>query len=177
MILSTLLNSWQEVAKNLPDIALMVKKKMKIWIDADACPVAVKEILYKASDRTGIAITLVANQYQRITSPSSRINFIKVEKGLDVADNYIVNNLDPGDLVITNDIPLAALVIEKEAHALSPRGEMFNKDEIRSRLSMRDFMESLRDSGVDTGGPPPLHANDKKQFASALDRFLTKHKV
>lgn len=148
---------------------------MKIWIDADACPVVIKELVYKVSTRTNISVILVANQYQKIP-PSKRIRFVKVDKGLDVADKYISSSLESGDLVITADLPLAADVIEKGGHALSPRGEMFTREDIGSRVSMRNFMEELRNSGVETGGPPPMRPNDKKKFAGALDRFLARHR-
>ncbi len=147
---------------------------MKIWVDADACPVVIKEILYKAAERTGLLVTLVANQPLRIPS-SSCIKFIQVAAGCDVADNEIVKRLDAGDLVITADIPMAADVIEKGGHALTPRGEFFTTENIRSRLSMRDFMDSLRESGVDTGGPPPLNQGDRQAFANKLDAFLGKY--
>jgi len=148
---------------------------MKIWVDADACPVVIKDILFRAAERTGVQLTLVANQPVRIP-PSPCITFIQVASGFDVADNEIIKRLSIGDLVITGDIPLAAEVIEKGGHALNPRGELYSADDIRSRLNMRDFMETLRASGVNTGGPPALNHNDRKAFANHLDRFLTKHK-
>ncbi len=147
---------------------------MKIWVDADACPVVIKEILFRAAGRTGVLVTLVANQFIN-TPPSPNIKFIQVAPGFDVADNEIVKRLGVGDLVITSDIPLAADAIEKGAYALSPRGEMYTVDNIRARLNMRDFMESLRSSGVDTGGPPALSQNDRKSFANHLDKFLTRN--
>jgi hypothetical protein len=147
---------------------------MKIWIDADACPVVIKDILYKAAERTGVQLTLVANRPMRI--PTLRnINFVQVASGLDVADKEIVRRLDTGDLVITADIPLAANVLEKGGHALNPRGELYSEDSIKSRLSVRDFMESLRDSGIETGGPPTLNKGDRQNFANQLDRFLTRN--
>ncbi|RKX80619.1 MAG: YaiI/YqxD family protein [Spirochaetes bacterium] len=145
---------------------------MKIWVDADATPVVIKDILFRAAERTGVSMTLVANQTMRIPD-SPRIDFILVKAGFDVADNEIVKRLSPGDLVITADIPLAADILEKGGHALDPRGEMFSPDTIRSRLNMRDFMETLRSGGVVTGGPPALNQSDRKAFAGALDRFLT----
>jgi len=149
---------------------------MKIWVDADACPVVIKEILFRAAERTKIEMTLVANQSVQI--PKSRyVSFIQVGQGFDVADNEIVKRLTAGDLVITSDIPLAADVVEKGGLALSPRGEMYTADNIKSRLSMRDFMESLRSSGVDTGGPSAMNQNDRKTFANYLDRLLTKYTV
>jgi len=147
---------------------------LKIWVDADACPVVIKEILFKAAERTGVTITLVANQPVRVP-PSRFINFVQVASGFDVADNEIVNRSDEGDLVITADIPLAADVIEKGALALSPRGEMYTTENIKARLNMRDFMDTLRGSGIDTGGPPALNQNDRKAFADHLDRLLARH--
>jgi uncharacterized protein len=149
---------------------------MKVWVDADACPVVIKEILYKAADRTGVQTTLVANQIMQIPA-SPHLAFILVGKGADVADREIVKRLEVGDLVITADIPLAADVIEKGGHALNPRGEMYSSDNIRSRLSMRDFMDSLRADGVDTGGPPALNKGDRQAFANKLDSFLSGHIV
>lgn len=146
---------------------------MKIWVDADACPVVIKEILFRAAERTLTQVTLIANQH--ITTPRSRyISSVQVMQGFDVADNEIVNRLEPGDLVITADIPLASDVIEKGAHALNPRGEMYTKDNIKARLSMRNFMESLRASGVETGGPAAISQSDRQAFANQLDRFLVK---
>ena len=148
---------------------------MRIWVDADACPVVIKEILFRAAERTQTQVTLVANQY--ISTPKSQyISSIQVSSGFDVADNEIVKRLVPGDLVITGDIPLASNVIEKGGHALNPRGEMYTVDNIRARLSMRDFMESLRASGVDTGGPAALNQRDRQEFANQLDRFLVRVK-
>ena len=147
---------------------------MKIWVDADACPVVIKDILYRAAERTEIQLTLVANQTLSIP-PSRYIKFIRVSSGFDVADKEIIKMLNAGDLVITSDIPLAADAIEKGAYVLSPRGELYSTDNIRARLSMRDFMESLRSSGVDTGGPPALSQSDRQAFANHLDRFLSQH--
>jgi len=147
---------------------------MKIWVDADACPVVIKEILFKAADRAHVHMTLVANQALRIP-PSRYIKMLQVPPGFDVADNEIVKRVSEGDLVITADIPLAAEVIEKEAQALNPRGELYTTENIRVRLNMRDFMDSLRSSGVDTGGPPALNQNDRKTFADNLDRILTQY--
>lgn len=146
---------------------------MKIWVDADACPTVIKEILFKAAARTGLTLTLVANQPLHVP-PSPHIHFVRVGAGMDVADNEIVKRLDSGDLVVTADIPLAADVIAKGGLALNPRGELYTEDDIRSRLSMRDFMDSLRGSGVDTGGPAPLRPNDRAAFANNLDKFLAK---
>lgn len=145
---------------------------MKIWVDADACPVVIKEILFKAAERTGVKMTFIANHYIRIPS-SKHINFLQVTQGFDVADNEIVQRLASGDLVITSDIPLAAEVIEKEALALSPRGELYTIANIRSRLNMRDFMDTLRASGVDTGGQAALNQSDRQAFANQLDKWLT----
>ena len=148
---------------------------MKIWVDADACPVVIKDILYRAAERTEIQLTLVANQ--AVNVPRSRhINFIRVASGFDVADNEIVNRMNAGDLVITADIPLASDVIEKGGLALSPRGELYTANNIKSRLNMRDFMETLRSSGIDTGGPPALNQSDRKAFADHLDKILVKQR-
>ena len=147
---------------------------MQIWIDADACPGVVKEILFRAAQRTGVQLTLVANQFLRVPA-AANISMIQVPQGFDVADNEIVKRAGAGDLVITSDIPLAAEVIDKGAYALSPRGEWYSTDNIRARLNMRDFMDTLRSSGVDTGGPPVLNQADRQAFANHLDSFLTRH--
>ena len=147
---------------------------MKIWVDADACPVVIKEILFKAAERTGVHLTLVANQPVRVP-PSRVISAVQVSPGFDVADNEIVKRLEAGDLVITGDIPLAADVIEKGGHALSPRGERYTADNIKARLNIRDFMDTLRGSGIDTGGPPALSQGDRKLFADHLDRLLAQN--
>ncbi len=147
---------------------------MKIWVDADACPGVIKEILFRAAKRTATPMTLVANQPMR-TPPSKLIDSIQVGAGFDVADNEIVRRLAAGDLVITADIPLAAEVIEKGGQALNPRGELYTRDNIRERLSMRDFMDTLRGSGVDTGGPAALGPRDRQAFGNALDRWLAQH--
>ena len=144
---------------------------MAIWVDADACPVAIKDILFRAAERCQITLTLVANQYIK-TPPSQFIKSIQVSAGFDVADSEIVQRVNANDLVITSDIPLADEVISKDAKALSPRGELFTQANIKSRLNMRDFMDTMRASGVQTGGPPPLSASDKKAFADHLDRYL-----
>ena len=150
---------------------------MKIWVDADACPNVVKEILFRAADRAKVHVTLVANQYIR-TPPSPFLRSIQVEQGFDVADNYIVQECEVGDLVITADIPLADELITKGAHALNPRGELYTKDTIKQRLQMRDFMETMRSSGVQTGGPSALTQADRQNFANKLDAFLAKnHKI
>jgi len=145
---------------------------MKIWVDADACPVVIKDILFRAAERTGVQLTLVANQSIRVPA-SSHIHMLQVASGFDVADNEIVKKVDANDLVITSDIPLAAEVIAKGGFALSPRGELYTTENIKARLTMRDFMDTLRSSGVDTGGPPALSQNDRKSFAGHLDRFLS----
>ncbi len=146
---------------------------MKIWVDADACPVVIKEILFRAAERTRVQVTFVANQPVQIPA-SHHINFIQVSQGFDVADNEIVKRMQAGDLIITSDIPLAADVIEKDGIALSPRGELYTTDNIRARLNMRDFMETLRSSGVNTGGPPALNQGDRKAFANHLDQILAR---
>ncbi len=147
---------------------------MKIWVDADACPVVIKEILFRAAERTRLSLTLVANQAVH-TPPSRYIKMIQVGSGFDVADNEIVKRMTPGDLVITSDIPLAAEVIEKEGIALNPRGELYTTDNIKNRLTMRDLMDTLRSSGIDTGGPSALNQGDRKAFANQLDKLLSKH--
>ncbi|GGX68336.1 YaiI/YqxD family protein [Saccharospirillum salsuginis] len=147
---------------------------MTIWIDADACPGVVKDILFRAAERTATELVLVANQPVR-TPPSKLIRSIQVSAGADVADNEIVRRMDAGDLVITSDIPLASDVIDKGGLALSPRGELFTRDNIRARLNMRDFLDTLRGSGIQTGGPPALNQQDRQQFANQLDRWLAKY--
>jgi len=144
---------------------------MKIWVDADACPVVIKEILFRAAKRTGLQLTLIANHTVSIPR-APNITFLQVQSGFDVADDEIVRRLDDGDLVITSDIPLADEAITKGGTALSPRGELYTKDNIKARLNMRDFMETLRSSGVDTGGPPTLSQADRKAFAGHLDRLI-----
>ncbi|CAH6659801.1 YaiI/YqxD family protein [Pseudocitrobacter vendiensis] len=144
---------------------------MTIWVDADACPNVIKEVLFRAADRTQTQVTLVANQSLRVP-PSRFIRAMVVPKGFDVADNEIVRLCEPGDLVITADIPLAAEVLEKGAAALNPRGERYSNATIRERLTMRDFMDTLRASGVQTGGPSTLSQRDRQQFAAELDKWL-----
>jgi len=144
---------------------------MNIWVDADACPKVIRDILFRAAERTGVPLTLVANQPLR-TPPSLHIRSLQVAAGFDVADNEIVRRVTAGDLVITADIPLAAEVIEKGALALNPRGELYTAQNIRARLNMRDFMETMRSSGVVTDGPPVLNQADRKAFADQLDRWL-----
>jgi uncharacterized protein YaiI (UPF0178 family) len=146
---------------------------MHIWVDADACPVVIKQILFKAAQRTQLPLTLVANQ-PLTTPPSPLINSVQVEAGFDVADNYIVQQVEVGDLVVTADIPLAADVVEKGAHAINPRGELYTPENIRQRLQMRNFMEEMRNAGQASGGPPPLNNTDRQYFANNLDRLLAK---
>ena len=146
---------------------------MKIWVDADACPVVIKEILFRAAERTGTQLTLVANQ--PLTVPRSQfISTLQVPAGFDVADNEIVRRMEAGDLVITGDIPLAAEVIEKDGQALSPRGELHTPENIRARLNMRDFMDTLRASGIDTGGPQAMSQGERQAFANCLDTILAR---
>ena len=144
---------------------------MTIWVDADACPGVIREILYRAAERRSIPLVLVANQPLQVP-PSPVIRTLQVSSGFDVADNEIVARVAAGDLVITSDIPLAADVLDKGAAALSPRGELFSKGSIRSRLTMRDFLDTMRASGIHTGGPPALSQRDRKAFADQLDRWL-----
>lgn len=147
---------------------------MKIWVDADACPAVIKEILFRAAQRTNVTMTLVANKPLRIPA-SPYIKMLQVNAGFDEADAEIAKRSEPGDLVITADIPLAAQVLEKGAYALNPRGELYSADSIRAILNMRDFMDTLRASGINTGGPPALSQSDRKTFADNLDRILAKH--
>ena len=147
---------------------------MHIYADADALPNAIKDILCRAAVRLGLRLTLVANKTLQIPV-SPYIDTIRVGRGFDVVDAAIVDMVEPGDLVITADIPLAALVIERQAHALNPRGELYTKDNIQGRLAMRNLLSELRDGGVVTGGPPPLHNRDREAFANQLDIFLTRH--
>ncbi|MFB4202696.1 hypothetical protein KBTX_02407 [wastewater metagenome] len=144
---------------------------MRIWVDADACPVPIKEILFRAAERTCVNVTLVANQPVHV--PRSRyVDRLQVSAGFDAADSEIVRRVSAGDLVITSDIPLAAEVLERDARVLTPRGERYTEGTIRARLTMRDFMETLRASGVQTGGPPALSQADRRAFAGELDRLL-----
>ena len=149
------------------------KKEFKIWVDADACPKVVKELIFKASFRLDIPVCLVANSYMNFPQ-GGKISSIQVDQGADVADFYIVEHVCENDLVITADIPLASLVVEKKAIAINPRGEAYTEENISERLSVRDFMQDLRDSGVDTGGPAPFGPKDKESFANSLNRLLTK---
>ena len=146
---------------------------MHIWVDADACPAVIKTILFRAAERQEIPLTLVANKL--LTVPrSSWIRALQVSRGFDVADNEIAKRIARGDLVITADIPLAADAIGRGAHVLNPRGELYTKENIQERLGTRDFLEKLRETGVQTGGPAPLDNTDRKRFADQLDRLLTK---
>lgn len=144
---------------------------MHIWVDADACPGVIRDIILRAARRTETAVTLVANQPVRVPR-SPLIRTVQVPQGFDAADSHIAREAAPGDLVVTADIPLAAEVIERGSRALNPRGELYTKENIRERLGMRNFMEELRGSGVQTGGPPPLGSKEKHAFAAALDRLL-----
>jgi len=146
---------------------------MHIWVDADACPRAIRDILFRAALRRGAKVTLVANQLLQVPS-SPLIKAVRVPGGFDVADNYIAERVGATDLVITGDIPLAAAVIAKGGDAISPRGAVFTPENIRQRLNMRDFMEELRSTGEVRGGPPPLAPSDRQQFANALDRWLAR---
>jgi uncharacterized protein YaiI (UPF0178 family) len=145
----------------------------QIWVDADACPKVIKEILFRAADRVGVQVTLVANQ--PLTVPGSRhIRSVQVAAGFDVADNLIAQKATVGDMVITADIPLAAEVVAKGCLALNPRGDLYTEENIRQRLNMRDFMDTLRGSGIDTGGPPAFSQADRQAFANQLDRWLAR---
>lgn len=146
---------------------------MHIWVDADACPAVIKEILYRVADRVQMPVTLVANQLLRVP-PSRFIRALQVPAGADVADREIVRLLEPGDLVVTGDIPLASDVLKKGGFALNPRGEFYTNDNIAQMLTMRAFLDELRGSGVDTGGPPPFSQADRQSFANSLDRHLRK---
>lgn len=146
-----------------------------LWVDADACPRDVKDLVFKSAARLNLKVILVANSYMSFPQ-SPLITFIHVDQGADVADQYIVDHVNENDLVITADIPLAAKVIEKNATAMNPRGEIYTEDNISERLSMRDFMSTLRDEGVVTGGPAPYGPNDRQRFANALNSFLSKIK-
>ncbi len=148
---------------------------MKIWVDADACPKVIKEIIFRAANRKQIETTLVANHF--IPVPNSHfIKSVQVPAGFDVADNEIVKQVEKDDLVITQDIPLASEVIEKQAIALSPRGELFTRENIKQRLNMRDFYDTLRSSGIQTGGPAALNQQDRMAFGNQLDKLLARVK-
>ena len=147
---------------------------MKLWVDADACPKVIREVIVRAAERTGIDCTFVANHIIPLPKRAN-IHFQQVQSGFDIADNEIVRRTEPGDLVITSDIPLAYELITKNVMALSSRGELFTKETIKSRLNIRDFMETMRSSGVQTGGPNTLSQTDRREFANHLDRILAKH--
>ncbi|NQY64708.1 MAG: YaiI/YqxD family protein [Alteromonadaceae bacterium] len=146
---------------------------MKIWVDADACPVVIKEILFRAAERTKTPTTFVANHFIQVAK-SKYIKFLRVNSGFDVADDEIVKQITKEDLVITADIPLAAEVVEKGALALNPRGELYTESNIKQRLNIRDFMDTLRASGVQTGSAPPISQSDRQDFANNLDKILAK---
>lgn len=148
---------------------------MTVWVDSDACPVVIREIIAKASMRTQIESVFVANQPLRLIA-HPKVRSVQVEKGFDVADHFIAQHAQAGDLVITSDIPLAADVMAKNAEAINARGEVFTQDTIRQRLNIRDFMDTMRATGVQTGGPPPLGVRERQNFANALDRYLAKAK-
>ena len=147
---------------------------MQIWVDADACPAVIKDILYRVAERLELNVTLVANQLMRVP-PSRFVRAVQVPQGLDVADAEIVRLLAKGDLVVTGDIPLAAEVLAKGGYALNPRGEFYSEDNIAQQLTMRKFMEELRSGGVDAGGPAPFSQADRQNFANQLDRHLSRH--
>jgi uncharacterized protein YaiI (UPF0178 family) len=146
---------------------------VKIWVDADACPRVIKEILFRAAERTRTEVKVVANSFMSVPR-SPLVEFVQVSKGLDVADTHIAQNCEAGDVVVTADIPLAALVVPKGAHALNPRGELYTPSNIAERLSIRDFLQGMRDAGERTGGPPTFHDRDKQKFANSLDTLLRK---
>jgi hypothetical protein len=148
---------------------------MQIWVDADACPGVIRDILFRAAERTGVSITLVANQAVKVP-PLRNVRSLQVSKGFDVADNEIVQRVVAGDLVITSDIPLAAEAIAKGALALSPRGELLTEANVRPRLNMRDFLDTMRASGIQSGGPPPLSLRDRQAFANHLDTLLARQR-
>lgn len=148
---------------------------MQIWVDADACPVPIREILFRAAERTGLNLTLVANHPLR-SPPLKTIRVLQVGSGFDKADEEIVQRMSEGDLVITSDLPLSAEILERGGQVLSPRGERLTRENIGARLNMRDFMESMRSSGIQTGGSPALDASDRKRFADQLDRLLSAHR-
>lgn len=148
---------------------------MHIWVDADACPVVIKDILFRAATRVGIPLTLVANRLLHVP-PSPHIKAVQVPHGFDVADNHIAQQVQANDLVITADIPLASQVIERGGFALNPRGEFYTPENIRERLAMRNFMEELRSAGTATSGPSTFSQSDRQAFANQLDRFLAKHR-
>lgn len=147
---------------------------MRIWVDADACPVPVKETIFRASRRVGLPVTLVANR-PLLSPPGQRIETIQVGSGFDEADHYLVERAQPGDLVVTADVPLAARLVAQGIAALNPRGELYTSENIQERLALRDLKESLRSAGVGSGGPMPYHARDRQAFANSLDRWLARN--
>jgi len=146
---------------------------MQIWVDADACPTVIRDILFRAAARVGCDMTLVANRGLRTPAENPRIRSVRVSEGFNVADQHIVASLAPGDLVITADIPLAAEVVEAGAFALNPRGELYTIENVRQALAARDLLTELRSDGLVSGGAPPIGQADRQRFANALDRFLT----
>jgi uncharacterized protein len=146
---------------------------MQIWVDADACPAVIKEILFRAAERTGVRLTLVANKPLRLPV-AQNVRFLQVPAGFDAADKRIVELMEPDDLVVTADVPLAAAAIDKGGVALNPRGELYTQENVRERLSMRNFMDELRSGGVNTGGPAALSQRERQLFANQLDRWLAK---
>ena len=146
---------------------------MTIWVDADACPGVIKDMLYRAAQRASLKLTLVANRALQVPR-SPLISMVQVPQGFDVADNHILDIAVAGDLVITADIPLAAAVVGKGASALNPRGELYTRDNVQGLLDMRNFMDTLRSSGVETGGPPALSNNDRQAFAAELNRWIAR---
>jgi uncharacterized protein len=148
---------------------------MKLWVDADACPKVIRDVILRAAERTNMTCTFVANHVIPLPRRDN-IHFQQVQSGFDVADNEIVRRADAGDLVITSDIPLADELLTKKVMALSPRGELFTDETIKSRLNIRDFMETMRSSGIQTGGPSTLSQTDRREFANHLDRIIAKHR-
>lgn len=146
---------------------------MRIWVDADACPIVIRDILFRAAQRTGITLTLVANKPVRLPA-GGNLHFVQVPPGFDAADRRIVELMSSGDLVITADVPLAAAAIDKGGTALNPRGELYTQENVRERLSVRNFLDELRGSGVNTGGPGAFSQRERKLFASQLDRLLAR---
>ncbi len=146
---------------------------MQIWVDADACPTVIREILFRAAERTGVSMTLVANKPVRLPA-SGNVRFVQVPKSFDAADKRIVELMEAGDLVVTADVPLAAAAIDKGGTALNPRGELYTKENVRERLSVRNFLDELRSGGVNTGGPPALSQRERQLFANQLDTWLAK---
>ena len=144
---------------------------MHIWVDGDACPVVIKDILFRAADRTATPLTLVANKLLRVP-PSANIRSIQVARGFDVADDHIAGEMKPGDLVVTADIPLASQVIDRGGVALNPRGILYTQANVKEHLAMRDFMEQMRSEGMEAGGPAPFNSADRQAFANQLDRWL-----